>query len=890
MRIFKPQTLGLLHKPYRHLGKDRLVIAALGFFRLGEPVPRFLTEPPQWPAVLKAMPQGEPVDAVMPKPQGEYLIATHAFAPQGEALTEMRVSASVAGREKRLQVIGDRQWRYGLLPWHQVDEPQPFRVMPIDYRRAYGGSGHPGNSLGVGYTGSRYGAIAGVNEGAMPNILPDGESPTDHHRQHPPAGFLPLDIRWQPRAGLLGNYDADWFERRFPGLADDLQWSAFNTAPLDQRIDGPWQGDEAYRLTGMHPTRESLEGRLPAMRVTALVQREGQAVADSEGVELHCDTVWFYPEFELGLAIYRGQCDIADSEAEDIDALLLGYTHAEDAPRPIDDYRTALALRLNPDTAPAHALNDAPLSPLRSAEEQHQLTQEQAGLESVVLARQQARLDEMSADFWADSALPKPADYCPPQAVLPALGVPPLAAMARGELDLTELTAKAKALGDMAKRHRKAALNELQQQQAADPLLAGGQAALSDKDLHAQLQEAEARAAKPASDLDPAAVHDDAAELDSLLAQARVAGIELDPRQQAEVADSLAKRSALQRQSRRLSPEPPASAPSAAVAMHLGRRIRQWLAEGQCLAGRDLRGADLAGIDLGGVDLREVLLEQADLRGASLTGAQLGGAVLTAARLEGVDFSNADLAEANLSQAQAVGAVFRQACLDKALIIHADFSKTDLSGASLRGLVTQQLDLSGADLTAVILDQALFTDLHAPGSSWPRARLTMVSLNGAVLTEADLTDVHLEACVLLKLQAEQSNWGNARLTRVFAGGARLQQADLRGLRAGHSSWRDADLSGADLRRAALIDCDLGKAKLVGSDLSDAVLSRSILIRTDLRHCIAHGLQAFQSLLRKADLRHADLRDANLTQANLFEARLDHAELAGVQPWPLGRAA
>lgn len=37
MKIIKPQSLGVLHKPYTHLGQHRLSVAVLGFFRLGAP-------------------------------------------------------------------------------------------------------------------------------------------------------------------------------------------------------------------------------------------------------------------------------------------------------------------------------------------------------------------------------------------------------------------------------------------------------------------------------------------------------------------------------------------------------------------------------------------------------------------------------------------------------------------------------------------------------------------------------------------------------------------------------------------------------------------------------------------------------------------------------------
>ena len=895
MRIFKPMSLGLLHKPYRHQGRDRLVITTLGFFRLGAPVQGFLTENLQWPDVLKALPQGEPLDLVMPKPRAEYLLAATAFAPDGVPLNDMEVSVRVGDLNKFLRVYGDREWRYGLLPWHGIDAPQPFSEMPIEYARAYGGEDHPANPLGVGYTGSRFGAFVGTNQGAMPNIEYAHEQLEDHHRQHPPAGFLPLDIRWQPRARKLGTYDQAWLEQDFPGLAQDLDWDAFSTAPEDQQLDGWFQGGEPYRIEGMHPDKQVLEGQLPDMRTRAFVLRKGVDPDACEEVDLYFDTVWFFPEFELGVALYRGQTVIADSEAEDVEAVMVGYEHNSDPAKGVAHYREVLGLRMDPETCVLHALNDAQLTPRHSAEECHARQQEQAQAETEYLAKQQVQLDEATADFWAESGKEMPADFDPPKAELPPLGLTPKAAIERADLDLTEMMAKAKVLTDEAEQKRLLAMKELaaEREGRLKPLTEKAAALLPDE--AEQLRQAAERAAKPATDLRQAAASATGAEhggpLMNLLDKVQSGDTELSAEERGLLDDSLARLPALQRQARRLAPQAIPEAPLPAVAEQLGRLMRGWHAGTESLAGRDLSGADLTGIDFRGADLREVMLEHADLRGVCFADANLAGAVFTAAQLQGADFSDADLSEANLSQAQAEDANFRGACLDGVMAMEGDFHGADFSGASLSKVVLQKINLADAILDATRFAQAMLHEIEAPRSQWRGAQFELSIINAAQLAQADLSHASFDSCVMMQLQAEQSVWRGAQFVRVFAGGdASLQRADLRDVRASHSSWRDADLRGADLSHTGLLDCDFGGADLSGSRLVEALLSRSLFIRTRLCDCDARGAEFFQAMLRKADLSRADLRDANLVQANLFEAVLADADLRGARPHPLGRAA
>jgi len=206
MKIVKPMTLSLMHRPYRWQGRDRLLVATLGFFALGGRPEALLRDNLQWRKVMSALPPGRPLDELMPKRRGEVLLAGSAYAANGLAVTEQTVRLSVGGVDKRLRVVGDRQWMYGMLPWLQVTEPLPFTQIPLTWNRAYGGAGHPANPEGRGYARNPLAALFGRNHGDMPNLEHPQRPVRGPRRRYAPAGFGQLDVDWTPRRQWIGSY------------------------------------------------------------------------------------------------------------------------------------------------------------------------------------------------------------------------------------------------------------------------------------------------------------------------------------------------------------------------------------------------------------------------------------------------------------------------------------------------------------------------------------------------------------------------------------------------------------------------------------------------------------------------------------------------------------
>lgn len=855
MKIIKPLTLGVLHKPYRHRGGNHCAIAALGFFKLGQANERFLTENLQWPLVVPMLPPAQPLDDVMPKQYAEALLLGSAHAPGGKPAQAMRVRLCVGAIDKCLCVRGDRQRHRGLLGAARVSAATPFTSMPLDYTRAYGAPGYAANPVGRG----RSRMLA--RSTALPNI----EYPAAAQRRSP-AGFGPLNIGWAPRKDKFGTYDSNWLKHQAPGFASDLDWSLFNMAPPDQWLNQPFQGAEPYRLEGMHPARAVIEGTLPDLRARAFLLKQGQRAEQAIEVALVLDTVWFLPEHELGLLVYHGQAPVDDSDALDIAALMVAYERLGEV-KPLADYHRTMALRLDPATAALHAFDESQLAPAWLPATRASKAEVRAQEAAAALAGQQSLLDELDAEFWQAHGRPAPPGHAAPRAAPMPLGVVSAQTFAEGDFDLAGTIAQAKAQAQEVERQGQRALAALSQARPAAPAIvpAVEQAAALE------------RAAVPAYDLFPALETGTDPRLSAMLAaleRDHRNGKYPDPQAYQRARAACLQTNTLRRQARRAAPLPtPQALPLlAATAQALGRQALAWHRSGISLAGRDLAGADLRGADLSAADLREVMLEGALLAGASFAGADLRGAVLTGADLTDADFSGANLTEANLSASTGARVRFVSADLSKAQALSADWPGANLNGATLDRLLGMKLSLNGATLERVGARAAILLQAVADDSDWRGATLEKVVALDASLRRADFSESRLTKTVLIGADLQRSQWRRARWTGLQATGAtNWRGAALTAVVAEYCGLHGGSLAGADLSGASFLRCDFGRADLRGAQLRGGLFSYSMFSQADLRDTVLDSADFYQAVCRKADLRGSTAMGASFAQAELSGA-------------------
>ncbi len=882
MKIIKPLTLGILHQPYRFQGRHRLSIAALGFFELGRSDERFLVDNLQWPRVLPQLPAGQPLDHVLPKAYAEVMLCGAAHAPK--PVESMQVRLQCGPVDKRLRVIGDRRWDRTWSRAVCVHAPTPFTTMPLTLERAYGGADHD-NPLGCGHLPPL--SWLQAQGGKMPNIEYPDRPVVPGRIDQPYAAYAPQQlVHAKRKREASGTYDQRWLAEDFPGLPRDFDFSMHNLAPPDQQFRGRIVGGEAYRLEGVHPTRAVIAGSLPTMQARAFVLKKEDVLAQGQGadaaqeVALHCDTVWFFPDVGVGLMVYRGEVPVTDSDALDIDTLMVAYDAAE-RPRDIAHYREVMALRRDSHTAALHAFNESQLAPLRSPQAQAERDAARARQALVAQAHRQALLDETMEEFWQRSGMAKPADHQPPQAPAPSLPAVSADALTEGDFDLAELYACAQVLADQARRDGEARLAALSDQLPAAP------PSLPEKTLAEQTDAALARAAQPAYDLQtPAQQAPLPPELaDALALAGQAAPGSVDPQQLAQARAAMAGLPALQRAARTAAPEPTTlkDALPDPVAQALGARLLAMHRAGELLAGRDFAGAYLRGADLRGADLRQVQLERADLRGACLAGADLSAAALTAARLDQADFSAACLQGANLCGTSARAVTFANAVLKSVRAFDADWSGADLRGALLDDALLMRIDLSDAQLDDSRLTRTVLMHAKAPRSRWVGTRWSMCVAPSADFTAACFDGATLSRSVLMDASLAGSSWQGAKLDTVYAGGkSDWRNSRLSLLRANKCGWRGSALTGACMDGAVLTSCDFGEADLSGASMRNAQLYRSLFMRSTLRDIDAGKASFFQSMCRKADFSDAGLEGAMLVQADLSEAAMQGARMAGAR--------
>jgi hypothetical protein len=237
----------------------------------------------------------------------DVLLIGRAWAPHGHAVRQMLVSMSVAGRQRTIQVSGDRVWRDG-----RPSDPQPFESMPLVWERAFGGVHRKGdqvlaeerNPVGCGFAGGR---SAGDMQGqAVPN-LEDPHSPLQQIDEViAPACLAPIAPSWLPRRAYAGTYDESWQRTRAPYLPDDFDPRFFQCAAPEFAFDRYLQGGEPVQVAGVAPDGP-IAFTVPDSRLAVVVTVAG-AVHEPEP---HLETLSIEPDENRACFTWRAAlpCD-----------------------------------------------------------------------------------------------------------------------------------------------------------------------------------------------------------------------------------------------------------------------------------------------------------------------------------------------------------------------------------------------------------------------------------------------------------------------------------------------------------------------------------------------------------------------------------------------------
>lgn len=237
------------------------------------------------------------------KPGTDILVHAHAYAPNGQAVTQTDVSIQVGQNSLQLKVFGDRSWQ-----GRQASSPKQFVRIPLVYEYAFGAALNEFNPVGR-------------SETLLANIE-DPMSPVENTKSNPvPTCPGPIASHWKTRYPLAGTFDQNWQETRLPYLPCDYDRRFNHSAHPQLQTQQPLQGGEPYRLQGVHPI-EVFEGKLPfcplKLNVVLKDQLSGTKLA------LKYDTVHFEPDADQLHVSWRAN-HVCLNNAQDIVSISMDF-------------------------------------------------------------------------------------------------------------------------------------------------------------------------------------------------------------------------------------------------------------------------------------------------------------------------------------------------------------------------------------------------------------------------------------------------------------------------------------------------------------------------------------------------------------------------------------
>jgi len=246
-------------------GRDILLILAKATYDINTDGTLKLSEEQQ-PICFEGEYHGEPgISSLKIAPEANFdklgtdvVLIGHAYAPNGQPVTQFDVGLQVANMRQHIRVFGDRVWQKrktaGMTTW-VASNPEPIVKIPLIYENAFGGKDltpeddkhnafEPRNLLGKGVI-AKYSQLEEV---PMPNLEDPNhllQSPSD--RPQPlGTGFISPD--WQPRLAYAGIYDQAWEQTRLPMLPKDFKREFFNAAHPNLKANGFLNGSEMVHI------------------------------------------------------------------------------------------------------------------------------------------------------------------------------------------------------------------------------------------------------------------------------------------------------------------------------------------------------------------------------------------------------------------------------------------------------------------------------------------------------------------------------------------------------------------------------------------------------------------------------------------------------------------
>jgi uncharacterized protein YjbI with pentapeptide repeats len=847
MKVLKPLSQSLLYKIFEEEKKCYLSVAILSFFPF-DLTRGLLSEIDLWKFTGSEFGKDAMLDMCMPKPNGEVLVVGKCFAPGSEPVRASEVSLCIGSIDKSLYIFGDRFWRRKGGIVKVISDPLPFTEMDISYENAFGGPDYKKNPLGKGQ------APVKTETGDKHHPLPNIENPRDlidsPKKKPAPAGFAPIDLTWPQRFDKAGTYDQKWQRERFPGLAEDIDWTFFNAAPEDQHIEGFFKGDEPFEIKGMHPEKPLIQAKLPGVKSRCFINQETKQGELFKEIDTRLDTIWLFPHAEKGILLFRGTVEVRTDDAEDVLHMLLAYERVHNKPRSLEHYREAFLKRIDKEKGYLYLLDERDLIPPGEKSGIAALLEEVREKEESPLSRNMARRAEREKEKARETIRQMgldPDQFVPEKAAeQPQFGIDNL-------VEIEDFAKKAEADAMAKKAEMEGRLRKMMAERGIDFEQFVEQAGKSGGGPPKFCAEKQIQRLRSAGFNDP--------EMEKKLYQAEDA-IKGAYRQFAHYF-------------------PPAPLPPAEEAARMRETVLAGYGEGKSFAGQDLTGADLSNLDLKNIDLKDALLEGANLSGADLSGADCTRCVLARADLTGARFSGAKMAEACLGAANITRADLSGAELSKAAFGKADLTDADLSGTTMDGADFMEAKLPGANLSRTTLKETLFYENDLKQAVLTEADLSRSQFINADIEATDFSGAKLSSALFVGVRGAKTVFKAADMTKACAASeTSFNGADLKGAVLNQAGLRGCDFSGANFEGARLEMADLSECNLKKANFYRAFARQARFEKSDLEGANMVSINLFEGSLQKARLVSADLRGANLYGAEVFRAVFGETNLQG----------
>lgn len=861
MKTIKPDKLGLLLRTFEHDGRPYMVVSVLVAFPFDKPR-HLVSEVDLWKLVAdELVAENGLLDEACSKHRGEVLVNGKCHVPGGAKAAVSFVRVQVGSVDKRLAVLGDRQWRYGV-----PSEPAPFSEMPVDWQHAFGGEGHKENPLGRGAAPIE---AEGVKSHPLPNVEDPRRMVVAPGDKPAPAGLGAIDLTWPQRFSLVGTYDTKWLKTRYPGYAADLDPSFFNMAPKDQRIEGYFRGDESFVIENMHPEKSRLESAMPRASVRVFFQMKGEEALREMTTRI--DTLRLFPAREVGVMIYRAVVPVKEDDAADVVNLMLACEDPEH-PKALEHYRAVLAVRLDPEKAAMASLFDDDLMPEkehgwlpRTAKTDIDQMIEDENLVAQNLRRRQEKEFETARGKVIAAGL-DPKDFG-----LEELPPPPKPADSD---DLGSALARADDAKKQAEDDRKA----MEAKKAELEARVKEAYAASGQDYDALVAQAKKDAAGPPK----YRAKEQLAQLRSMLAMARegkapIDDLEVmaeDPVLEAKLVAQEQSLVELYRRSAHLQDpvDPNSKEASEAIRTELTLALHNKIA----LGARDFTGADLSEMSLAGINLAGAFLESANLTNTDLRGANLEGVVLAHGTLKGTKLGGAKLKGVNLGSAKIDGADLSGSDMEDVVLGRASIERTSFHKARMRRVDLLEAKVGeGVDFREIVAHEAVLLRVSLVKANFGKADLTRAVFLESDLQGADFSGATLEKVGFVKVNADGAIYRGAKMPgSQFVYGTTLAGADFSGATMTRSMLRGMKLVGAKMVDTVVDGSDLSECDATDADFRRIHGRGALFIRSDLTRTKMAWADLLGAILQKAKLFGTDLRHSNLFRADLARVRVD----------------